>query len=159
MKYSKLDNGIYGPPIDLPTSYIVPDGPTYCGGFAQLPIATLNSYGFYEATEPTVPAGQYIVSYGNGAITDNVVAYPDVAFAKIPAPTVVTLRQARLQMIALGIYAQFLTALSGMSQEAQVEAEYAATVERSNPLTQALITLFGWSESEADDYFTAASKL
>lgn len=87
--------------------------------------------------------------------------YPEPQPEPEPAyvPTTISMRQARLQLITLGVYSIFLSALSQMGQSAQVEAEYAATVDRENPLTQAMIQLFQWSQEEADQYFIEASKL
>lgn len=73
-------------------------------------------------------------------------------------PTSVTMRQARLQLNVLGLYQAVNNAVSGMGQEAQIEWEYATSVDRGNPLTAAMVQLLGWTESETDDYFTAASQ-
>lgn len=159
MKCSKLDSGIYGPPSTLPTSYAVPDGPTYCGGFADLPIELLNSYGFYEATEPTVPEGYYLSAYGSGELTGTVVSYPNAQIEKIPAPSQVTMRQARLQLLALGVYNQVNQAIASMGQAAEIEWEYAAVVDRSNALVAGMAQLLGWTTEDTDNYFTEAAKL
>jgi hypothetical protein len=77
----------------------------------------------------------------------------------IKAPTTITMRQARLQLATLGIYSAVNSAVSSMGETAQIEWEYAASVDRSNALTQAMIQMLHWSEKQADDYFLAASKL
>lgn len=77
-----------------------------------------------------------------------------------PAPiTVISMRQARLQLSVLGKYQEVLAAVPTMGEMAEIEFEYAATVDRSNSLTQAIVQLLGWTEQETDDYFIAASKL
>jgi hypothetical protein len=77
----------------------------------------------------------------------------------ITIPTSVTMRQARLQLHTLGIYDAVNNAVSGMSIAAQIEWEYAATVDRDNTFTQQMIQMLGWTEAEADTYFVEASKL
>ncbi len=74
-------------------------------------------------------------------------------------PSKVTMRQARLQLAVLGVYQTVNTAVVSMGDAAQIEWEYAIDVERTNAITQAMIALLGWTEVEADAYFTAASLL
>lgn len=74
-------------------------------------------------------------------------------------PEQITMRQARLQLIALGVYQQVNAAVEQMGETAQVEWEYAAVVEKNNPLVIAMGQLLGWSETQADEFFIAANKL
>lgn len=74
-------------------------------------------------------------------------------------PHVVSMRQARLQLLALGVYDTINSAISSMGQAAEIEWEYAATVERMNPLVQGMAALLQWTADDLDDYFTAASQL
>lgn len=77
----------------------------------------------------------------------------------IPFVSSVTMRQARLQLSVLGVYATVNSAVSGMGEQAEIEWEYGATVDRSNPLTAGIVQLLGWTQQQTDDYFTAASRL
>lgn len=71
----------------------------------------------------------------------------------------VSMRQARLQLSVLGVLANVNAAISTMSEQAQIEWEYAATVEKNNPLIPQLAALLGWSDDETDNYFIEAAKL
>jgi hypothetical protein len=74
-------------------------------------------------------------------------------------PQQVTMRQARLQLVALGIYDIVNQAVSSMGNLAIIEWEYAATIERTNPFVQAMIGMLGWTTEQADTYFIEADKL
>jgi len=72
---------------------------------------------------------------------------------------IISMRQARLQLIALDQYDAVNAAINNMSQTAQVEWEYATEIQRRNPLVSAMQQLLGWSEDETDNYFIEAAKL
>jgi hypothetical protein len=72
---------------------------------------------------------------------------------------VVSMRQARLQLLAIDSYATVNGAIATMPEAAQIEWEYATEVQRSNPLVPAMAGLLGWSEDDTDLYFTEAGKL
>jgi hypothetical protein len=74
-------------------------------------------------------------------------------------PTSITMRQCRLQLLADGKLDQVETAIASMPKAAQIEWEYAATVERSNPLVPALMQVAEWDENRVDQLFIDASKL
>lgn len=74
-------------------------------------------------------------------------------------PTSVSMRQARLQLAVLGSYQTVNQAVTSMGELAQIEWEYAATVDRGNLLTAAMVALLGWTEQQTDEYFIAASQL
>lgn len=76
-----------------------------------------------------------------------------------PVPTVVTMRQARLALDANGHLTQVENALSGMSKAAQIEWEYASTVERGSALTQVMIDTLGLTAQQTDDLFIQAAGL
>lgn len=86
----------------------------------------------------------------------------DEAMQTLSNPVVaeaVSMRQARLQLLALGLYDQVNAAIATMPQAAQIEWEYAADVQRDNPLVSAMAQLLGWSETDLDSYMTEAAKL
>lgn len=75
---------------------------------------------------------------GSGAFAAPFVANPEPA-----AVTSITMRQARLALLAAGKLADVQAAIEGLSspikEAAQIEWEYAATVERDNALLQMLV--------------------
>lgn len=77
----------------------------------------------------------------------------------IPRVESVTMRQARLQLLALSSYATVNTAIASMPEAAQIEWEYAIDVQRTNPLVPAMAGLLEWSEADTDAYFIEAAKL
>lgn len=97
--------------------------------------------------------GQQIVPDENGypiLITPEDVPY---------IPRAVSMRQARLQLLALNSYSTVNNAIATMPEAAQIEWEYATDVPRENPLVPAMAQLLGWSEADTDLYFTEAAKL
>lgn len=83
-----------------------------------------------------------------------------------PAPSVpaeVTMRQARLALLAVGKLADVNTAIDAMPEPdrtaARIEWEYSGTVQRSKPLVQALAPALGLTEAQMDELFTQAAKL
>lgn len=76
-----------------------------------------------------------------------------------PVPDSVSMRQVRLQLLALGSLATVNGAIATMPEAAQIEWEYATEVERTNPLVPAMAGLLGWSEADTDLYFSEAAKL
>jgi len=77
----------------------------------------------------------------------------------VAIPSQITMRQARLQLLTDGVLDQVNAAVQTMGQAAQIEWEYAAVVERGNPLIAAVQTLLGWDDARADQFFTAAATL
>jgi hypothetical protein len=78
-----------------------------------------------------------------------------------PAPpailTSVTMRQARLALLGAGLLDQVNAAITDPA--AQIEWEYATTVERNSPLVQNLSVGLGLTEEQLDSLFTTASTL
>lgn len=80
-----------------------------------------------------------------------------------PVPSSITMRQCRLQLLAIGKLTDVDAAIAAMpspqKEAAQIEWEYAATVERNAPLTASLGQALGLTEQQLDDLFIAASGL
>lgn len=81
-----------------------------------------------------------------------------------PFPQVVTMRQARLALLAIGKLAHVATAIAAIPdpmqrQAAQIEWEYSATVERNRPFVQMLAPALGLSSAQLDQLFIEAAKL
>jgi hypothetical protein len=72
--------------------------------------------------------------------------------------TSVTMRQARLALHRAGLLAQVDAAIAS-DVEAQIEWEYAQTVERHSPLVQNLAAGLGLTEQQLDDLFAQAAAL
>lgn len=89
---------------------------------------------------------------------------PQPADPVVPAiPEVVTMRQARLALLQVGLLAQVNTAVANMpgaaGDAARIEWEFSSTVERNRPLVQSLIGALGLTESQLDDLFRLAATL
>jgi hypothetical protein len=80
-----------------------------------------------------------------------------------PAPSAVpqsiTMRQARLALLGAGLLDAVNVGITGMSQAAQIEWEYAATVERTNPLIAALASALALTPGQVDALFVAGAAL
>lgn len=74
-------------------------------------------------------------------------------------PNSITMRQCRLQLIADGVYATVNAAVEQMPLTAQIEWEYAATIDRSNPLVPAMQALLEWDDARVDQFYTQAALL
>jgi hypothetical protein len=83
--------------------------------------------------------------------------------ARDKTPKTVTMRQARLQLLAGGYLATVTEAIAGMTGEAgdaaRIEWEYATEVKREQPLTQALMAVLGLTDAQMDELFVAAAAL
>jgi formate-dependent phosphoribosylglycinamide formyltransferase (GAR transformylase) len=79
--------------------------------------------------------------------------------ADTPEINVISMRQARLQLLAMDLLDAVNTQISTMSQAAQIEWEYATEVQRSNPLVSALQTALSMTDSDMDLFFSDASVL
>ena len=82
--------------------------------------------------------------------------------ARIPAS--ITMRQARLALLNAGLLDDVDAALaaipdSALRRAAQIEWEYAATVDRSSPWVSNLASALNLSESQLDHLFVEAAKL
>jgi len=84
-------------------------------------------------------------------------------FEILPPPTAVTMRQARLALLAAGKLATVNVAIATMpgdtGEAARVEWEYATSVDRNNPLIESMSQIAELSEPDLDDFFRTAAKL
>lgn len=72
-------------------------------------------------------------------------------------PAVVTMRQARLALLAAGLLDDVNQAVAQAPQEAQIDWEFAATVERSSSTVEMLATALNLDEATLDALFTDAA--
>jgi hypothetical protein len=80
-----------------------------------------------------------------------------------PIPQAVTMRQARLALLANGLLASVAPAIATLPnpqrQAAEVEWEYSQEVHRDKPLVAILGVMLGLSSSQLDDLFVLAKTL
>jgi hypothetical protein len=80
-----------------------------------------------------------------------------------PIPAQVTMRQARLALLAVGKLGAVDTAIASLSSperdEAQIEWDYSYTVDRTSAIVSLLGPALGLDEAALDALFSAAAKL
>jgi len=75
------------------------------------------------------------------------------------APTVVSMRQARLALLQAGLLTTVDAAIAAGSEADQITWEYATEVDRNSPLVVNLSASLGMTEQQLDDLFTLAASL
>lgn len=79
------------------------------------------------------------------------------------APSVVSMRQARLALLEAGLLDDVAAALGALpspqKEAAQINWEFAATVDRSSPLVATLAQALGLGAADLDQLFTTAAAL
>lgn len=111
-------------------------------------------------------AFEYLLPAGSVPITDaeaEALRQATIAAAPVPVPNIVTMRQARLALLAAGLLASVNAAIAAMpgteGDAARIEWEFAAHVERQQPLVLALASALALTEQQLDDLFVAAAAL
>jgi hypothetical protein len=98
----------------------------------------------------------YLAWLGEG----NTPGAPPPVFEVVPA--IVTMRQARLELLAAGklnaVGAAIASLPADQKEVAQIEWDYSATVERGSELVALLGAALGFDAVELDALFTAAAK-
>ena len=79
--------------------------------------------------------------------------------ARNPAPQQVTIRQARLALLSAGLLDDVEMVITAAGRAAQLEWEYAAAVDRSNPVVAAVQQQKALTDAQIDDLFREAAKL
>ena len=79
--------------------------------------------------------------------------------ARNPVPQQVTMRQARLALLSAGLLDDVEAVISAAGRAAQLEWEYAAVVDRSNPAVAAVQQQQALTDVQIDDLFREAAKL
>ena len=74
-------------------------------------------------------------------------------------PVSVKMRQARRALLAAGLLETVQTNVQLLDQAAQIDWEFAETVERNSQLVMTLSTLLNMTELDVDNLFTAAAKI
>ena len=73
-----------------------------------------------------------------------------------PTSNAISMRQARLQLLAMNLLDTVNSAISSMPQSAQIEWEYATEVKRDNPLVLGVQSALSMSDLDMDDFFRQA---
>ena len=73
-------------------------------------------------------------------------------------PQVITMRQARLQLLEVGLLDD-VEALVALDRKSQIEWEYASEVYKQSPLIEAMKGGLNLTDTQIDDMFIEASKL
>jgi hypothetical protein len=126
---------------------------------------------FYAAGfNPTIPADAIPISdevwaewsqasqrklWQDGALVDAPAPVPGPA----PVPASITARQARLALLQAGLLDQVDTAVAAAGRAAQLEWEYATTIDRGSALVEGLAASVPLTEAQLDALFTAAAVL
>jgi hypothetical protein len=76
-----------------------------------------------------------------------------------PVPEVVTIRQAKLALLAGGLLDDADAAVAAAGQAAQIEWEYATEVRRDNTLVTGIGAALGLNEAQIDALFIAAAAI
>lgn len=74
-------------------------------------------------------------------------------------PTVLTMKQARLALLAAGYLDAVEAGIASMPKESQIIWEFASTVERTDPLTATLAAALGLDAAALDALFLAGAAL
>ena len=141
MQYALIKNGIV-------TDMVLWDGNTDTW---KPPVGTLT---LAEDQAPGITAGW---TYLNGIASAPVVVPAPVLPA--PTPTVITMRQARLALLAAGLLDTVDASIALLPRTAQIEWEYAQDVQRDNPLIGMLAAGLGLNTAALDALFVAGAAL
>ena len=79
--------------------------------------------------------------------------------APTPIPQSVTMRQARLALLAAGLLDTVETAIAGAGPAAVIEWDYATEVQRASGLVPAMATALGLTDEQIDALFVQAATL
>lgn len=85
-----------------------------------------------------------------------VVSYGDTP---VGVPTSVTMRQARLALLAANKLSAINAAMADASEALRIDWEFAATVDRNSPTVAAMAQVLNLTADDLDGLFTAAAKL
>lgn len=92
--------------------------------------------------------GHLFLEYNNGFVTQE----------PKPIPQVITMRQARLQLLVVGLLDD-VEALVALDRKSQIEWEYANEVYRQSSLIESVKEAMSLTDEQIDNMFLEASKL
>jgi hypothetical protein len=76
-----------------------------------------------------------------------------------PLINVISMRQARLQLLSMNLLDAVNSQINTLSQSAQIEWEYATEVRRDNPLVAQLQTSLAMTDNDMNQFFYEAVQL
>lgn len=112
---------------------------------AAITDVSLSAHGIYPLTE-----GHDFGAVAQAALLDSLV---------LPVPTTLTIRQAKLVLLAAGLLDDVDAAVAGADRATQIEWEFSTEVRRDWPTLVAMATALGMSDSQLDDLFVAGAQL
>ena len=127
-----------------------------CQEYGEIPmtlnlIDTENIHTFVKTDGSEVPLEEYCKS-------QYIAPYVEPEPIPEPIPQVITMRQARLQLLNLELLDD-VEALVALDRKSQIEWEYASEVYRQSPLITSVKEAISLTDKQIDDMFIAASKL
>ena len=143
LKYITADNSM----IDLLVT---------CKEYGEIPMTlnlvdTEDIHTFVKADGSEVPLEQYCK-------TQYIAPYVEPEPLPEPIPQVITMRQARLQLLEVGLLDD-VEALVSQDRKSQIEWEYANEVYRQSPLIESVKEAMSLTDEQIDSMFLEASKL
>lgn len=109
------------------------------------------------------PMGYFYDSVNNSITPDPDYVDPSTQISFSGVPQVVSMRQARLALLAANKLSTVSNAIAAMAapdgDAARIEWEFSSTVERNKLLVAAMATILGLTNSEVDALFVAAAQL
>lgn len=143
LKYITADNSM----IDLLAT---------CEEYGEIPMTlnladTEDIHTFVKADDSEVPLEEYCK-------TQTIAPYVEPEPLPEPIPKVITMRQARLQLLEAGLLDN-VEALIALDRKSQIEWEYANEVYRQSPLIESIKEAMSLTDEQIDNMFLEASKL
>ena len=126
-----------------------------CKEYGEIPMTldlvdTEDLHTFVKPDGTEVPLEQYCKTL---EIADYIEPEPIIII-----PQVITMRQARLQLLEVGLLDD-VEALVALDRKSQIEWEYASEVYKESPLIESVKEAMSLTDKQIDDMFIAASKL
>ena len=126
-----------------------------CEEYGEIPMTlnlvdTEDLHTFVKPDGTEVPLEQYCKTL---EIADYIEPEPIIII-----PHVITMRQARLQLLEVGLLDN-VEALVALDRKSQIEWEYASEVYKESPLIESVKEAMSLTDKQIDDMFIAASKL
>lgn len=112
--------------------------------------------GYTRKGPPEHGEDQHAVWVGRWVIVDGPV--PPLPPPPVPVPSAISMRQCRLQLLAMNLLDTVDAAVAEMDQAAQIEWEYATEVLIDNPLVLGMKDALGMSDEDLRQFFIEAAK-
>lgn len=127
-----------------------------CEEYVEIPMTlnlvdTEDLHTFVKPDGSEVPLEQYCK-------TQYIAPYVEPEPLPEPIPQVITMRQARLQLLEVGLLDD-VEAFVALDRKSQIEWEYASEVYRQSPLIESVKGALNLIDTQIDEMFIEASKL